>query len=142
VATVTNFNVLGWKTSEQVGSLTATTYSYNPLGNATLVTDPALVKTHYDYNGFSQVKARIDFYQVTQAATTTFEHCRATPAPMSHLRIPGGVLQPSWEQCPGSGPAERGQRGTSSQGHDRNKCTLQAAGTGDPIPGLHFRFQP
>jgi RHS repeat-associated protein len=74
VATVTNFNVLGWKTSEQVGSLTATTYSYDPLGKATLVTDPALVKTHYDYNGFSQVTTRIDFYQSAQAATTTFEY--------------------------------------------------------------------
>jgi RHS repeat-associated protein len=71
VATVTSFNVLGWKTSEQVGSLPATTYLYDPLGDVTQVTDPALVKTHYDYNGFSQVTNRIDFYQDTQAATTT-----------------------------------------------------------------------
>jgi hypothetical protein len=30
------------------------------------------------------------------------------------------------EQSPGSGPAERGQRETPGQGHDRNKCTLHA----------------
>ena len=34
------------------------------------------------------------------------EHCLATPAPMSHLRIAAGIHQPSWEQSPGSGPAE------------------------------------
>jgi hypothetical protein len=44
---------------------------------------------------------------------------------MSHLRIAGGIHQPSGEQSPGSGPAGRGQRGTAGQGHDRNKCTLQ-----------------
>jgi RHS repeat-associated protein len=71
VATVTDLNVLGWKTSERVGSLVATTYAYDPLGNPTLVTDPAGVKTHYDYNGFSQVTTTIDFYQDTQAATST-----------------------------------------------------------------------
>ncbi len=35
------------------------------------------------------------------------EHCRATPAPMSHLRIAGGIHQPSMGTVPGSGPAER-----------------------------------
>jgi hypothetical protein len=54
------------------------------------------------------------------------EHCRATPAPMSHLRIAGGIHQPSWERSPGSGPAERSQKETPGQGNDRNKCTLHA----------------
>ncbi len=71
VATVTDLNVLGWKTSERVGSIVATTYIYDRLGNVTQVTDPAAVKTRYAYNGFSQVTSRIDFYQNTQAATTT-----------------------------------------------------------------------
>lgn len=71
VATVTDLNVLGWKTSERVGSLVATTYAYDPLGNLTQATDPALVKTRYAYNGFSQVTSRIDFYGDTQAVTTT-----------------------------------------------------------------------
>jgi hypothetical protein len=44
---------------------------------------------------------------------------------MSHLRIAGEIHQPSWERSPGSGPAERSQRETPGQGHDRNKCTLQ-----------------
>jgi hypothetical protein len=39
------------------------------------------------------------------------EHCPATPAPMSHLWIAAGIDQPSWEQSPGSGPAERGPEG-------------------------------
>jgi hypothetical protein len=45
------------------------------------------------------------------------QHSQATLAPMSHLRIAGGIHQPSGEQSPGSGPAERGQRGTAGQGH-------------------------
>ncbi len=40
------------------------------------------------------------------------ERCRATPAPMSHLRIAGGIHQPSSERSPDSGPAERSQRET------------------------------
>jgi hypothetical protein len=29
------------------------------------------------------------------------QHCRAIPAPMSHLRIAGGIHQQSWERSPG-----------------------------------------
>jgi len=45
-------------------------------------------------------------------------------------------------RSPGSGPAERSQRETPGQGHDRNKCTLQgrastgvlgAPGEGEPV---------
>lgn len=71
VATVTTFNVLGNKASEKVGTLPATVFLNDAFGNVTQVTDPAGVKTHYDYNGFSQVTTKIDFYQDAQAATTT-----------------------------------------------------------------------
>ncbi|MGH2649645.1 MAG: RHS repeat-associated core domain-containing protein [Actinomycetota bacterium] len=71
VATVTDLNVLGWKTSERVGSLNATTYTYDRLGNLTQVTDPAGAKTRTTYSGFSQVTTRVDFYQSSQAATTS-----------------------------------------------------------------------
>jgi hypothetical protein len=54
-------------------------------------------------------------------------HLFRDTGPMSRLRIAGGIHQRSWEQSPGSGPAERGQRETPGQGYDRNKCTLQAA---------------
>src|SRR6266545_6555567 len=37
-----------------------------------------------------------------------------------------GIHQPAWELSPGSGPTERSQRETPSQGHDRNKCALHA----------------
>jgi RHS repeat-associated protein len=71
VATVTDLNVLGWKTSEHVGSLAATTYAYDARGNVTQVTDPAGTKAQYAYNGYSQITSSIDFYQSAQAATTT-----------------------------------------------------------------------
>lgn len=74
VATVTSLNVLGWKTTEQVGSINSITYAYDPLGNVTLVTDPAGVSTHYNYNGFNQATTRIDFYLTGSAATTTYTY--------------------------------------------------------------------
>jgi RHS repeat-associated protein len=74
VATVTKLNVLGWTTSEQTGTITATTYSYDLLGNMTQRIDPAGVRTSFSYNGFSQATQRIDFYLSTKAATTTFTY--------------------------------------------------------------------
>ncbi len=48
---------------------------------------------------------------IHQARHLFHEHCGATPAPMSRLRIAAEIRQPSsWEQSPGSGPAERGER--------------------------------
>jgi hypothetical protein len=35
---------------------------------------------------------------------------------MSHLRIAAGIRQPSWEQSPGSRPAERGPEGNAWSG--------------------------
>lgn len=66
--------------SEKVGALPATVFFDDPVGNVTLVIDPAGVKTHYDYNGFSQVTTRIDFYQSTRVATTTYTYDAAGPS--------------------------------------------------------------
>jgi len=74
VATVATFNILGNKASEKVGTLPATVFSNDAFGNVILVVDPAGVQTHYEYNGFSQVTKKIDFYQDAQAATTSFTY--------------------------------------------------------------------
>jgi hypothetical protein len=54
------------------------------------------------------------------------EHCRATPALMSHLWIAARIHQPTWDQSPGSGSSRTGARGKPLvRAHDRNKRTLQ-----------------
>jgi hypothetical protein len=72
----------------------------------------------------------VGFLTPARARHLFSQHCQATPAPMSHLRIAGGIHQQSWERSPCSGPAERSQRETPGQGHDRSNCTLQ----GDRAP--------
>lgn len=74
VATVTKLNVVGWTTSEQMGTIPATTYAYDSRGNLTQITDPATIKTSFSYNGFSQQTQRIDFYLSSKAVTTTFSY--------------------------------------------------------------------
>ncbi len=70
VATVTGLNVLGQRVSQQTGSLTAASYTYDAVGHLQQVIDPASVRTHYDYDGFGQVTTKIDFYLVTPVTTT------------------------------------------------------------------------
>ncbi|MGH3116169.1 MAG: RHS repeat-associated core domain-containing protein, partial [Gaiellales bacterium] len=71
VATVTNLNILGQTASVKVGSLTATTYLVDVLGNTTKVTDPAGIRTDYTHNAYGQVTQRKDFAQGASVATTT-----------------------------------------------------------------------
>jgi hypothetical protein len=87
-----------------------------------LVRDHVLLRSSLD---LLRLRGHDRGIQTVQRARHLFrEHFPATPAPMSHLRIPGGIPQPSWERSPGSGPAERSQRETPGQCHDQNKCTL------------------
>lgn len=74
VPTVASFNLLGWKVSEQTGSLSATTYSYDWLGRIYVKTDPAGVKTNFTFNGFLDLTQQVDFYQSSSGATTTFAY--------------------------------------------------------------------
>jgi hypothetical protein len=56
------------------------------------------------------------------------QHCPATPAPMSHppdrRRDPSAIMG----TVPGFRTSRTEPEGNLGQGHDRNKCTLQAAG--------------
>lgn len=55
VDTVTTKNVLGRPVSEKVGTLNATTFEYDVVGNVMRTVDPAGVWTEQDYDGFGQV---------------------------------------------------------------------------------------
>jgi large repetitive protein len=63
VTTVTSYSVREWVDSVKVGSLTSTTYQYDPLGRQTRETAPSGVRTDLTYNGFDQVIQRRDFAQ-------------------------------------------------------------------------------
>jgi YD repeat-containing protein len=69
VTTVTSYNVRGWKDSVRVGSLTSTTFQYDPMGRQTRETAPLGPRTDLTYNGFDQLTQRRDFAQATPAIT-------------------------------------------------------------------------
>jgi hypothetical protein len=64
------------------------------------------------------------------------QDCRATPEPLSHLRIAGSISHHAGTVS-GSGPAERGQRETLGQAHDRNKAPFTLL----PVPSLDTRTE-
>jgi RHS repeat-associated protein len=73
VPTVTSLDVPGRTSSVRLGSLNATTYTYDGLDRLSRVTtpSPASVATDYTYNAFGQTRTTVRFATSTTPATTT-----------------------------------------------------------------------
>jgi YD repeat-containing protein len=73
VPTVSAMDVNGRVTSTKLGTLTASSSTYDPLGRLTRSTDPAGISTDFTYNGFGQTRTMTEFATAgASAATTTY----------------------------------------------------------------------
>ncbi len=77
VKTVTQLDILGEKTSVQVGSSPTTyttTYAYDAVGNVTSVTDPAGITVSKTWDAFGELTQKTRPFTATQNAITTYTY--------------------------------------------------------------------